>query len=51
MDALKREKSKSFWGGILTGAAVAGVVLTIVACILLFSQASYFNELNSGTNQ
>ena len=39
MEDISKEKSRSFWLGLLTGAACAGAVLTLVVCILIFAQA------------
>lgn len=48
---IKSEKRKSFWGGILAGAGAAAVILTIVACILLWSQASFYSKLVADKQQ
>lgn len=42
---IKSEKSKSFWGGVLTGSAVVGVILTLVTCGVLFYQSTFYTKL------
>lgn len=45
MEALKKEKRKSFWGGIIAGVAVATFIMTIASCILISSQAKHYSNL------
>jgi carboxyl-terminal processing protease len=39
MEEMNKEKTRSFWLGLLTGAAAAGAVLTLVVCVLIFVNA------------
>ena len=36
MEEFNKEKTRSFWLGLLTGAASAGAVLTLIICVFIF---------------
>lgn len=42
MEQFKKEKRKSFWGGILAGTAVSGILFAIVTIMIILSQAKYY---------
>lgn len=44
MDDYKQEKRKSFWGGLLTGVLVSGIILTSVFIILINKNEKVYRE-------
>lgn len=45
MEDLKKEKEHSFWSGILTGALVMGVLLTLISACVIYAQSRYYVAL------
>lgn len=44
MEQLLKEKKKSFWGGLISGTIIAGIVLTVVFVVLLVSETNSYER-------
>ncbi len=50
METIKKEKRRSFLGGIFAGMCVTAIVLTVVFCILITRQANNFSSKITSSN-